>query len=86
MCRWAHIRQAAAVSAVFILVNSIAGLGGFLTGSRGIPSLTLVLVPVVIVAGFLGSYLGSRCFQPRTICRLLATVLVIAAANLFLTR
>ena len=28
VCRWAHIRQAAAVSAVFILVNSIAGLGG----------------------------------------------------------
>ena len=86
VCRWAHIRQAAAVSALFILVNSIAGLGGFLTGRHGVPSLTLVLAPVVIVAGFLGSYLGSRHFQVRTISRLLATVLLIAAAKLFLTR
>lgn len=85
VCRWAHIRQAAAVSALFILVNSIAGLGGYLTGSRAIPSLTLVLAPVVIVAGFLGSYFGSLYFQARTICRLLATVLLIAAAKLFLT-
>jgi uncharacterized membrane protein YfcA len=71
---------------LFILVNSIAGLGGFLTGSHGLPSLTLVLVPVVVIAGFLGSYFGSRRFQPRTICRLLATVLLIAATKLFLTR
>jgi uncharacterized protein len=71
---------------LFILVNSIAGLGGFLTVNHGLPSLTLVLVPVVVISGFLGSYLGSRYFQPRTICRLLAAVLVIAAAKLFLTR
>src|ERR1700739_4187325 len=30
-CRWAHIRQAAAVSALFILVNSVAGLVGYFT-------------------------------------------------------
>src|SRR5438105_14687499 len=38
-CRWAHIRQAAAVSALFILVNSIAGLVGYFTNFRSIPSL-----------------------------------------------
>src|SRR6266568_4062026 len=30
-CQWAHIRQAAAVSALFIWVNSIAGLVGYFT-------------------------------------------------------
>ena len=30
-CRWAHIKQAAAVSALFILVNSIGGLAGYFT-------------------------------------------------------
>src|SRR5258708_1144615 len=30
-CRWAHIRQAAAVLALFICVNSIAGLVGYFT-------------------------------------------------------
>src|SRR5437762_4590825 len=28
-CRWAHLRQAAAIPAVFILVNSIGGLVGY---------------------------------------------------------
>src|SRR3989449_8482546 len=35
-CRWAHIRQAAAVSAVFILVNSIGGLVGYFTAVRSL--------------------------------------------------
>src|SRR5438270_13248791 len=30
-CRWTHIRQAAAVSALYILVNSLAGLIGYFT-------------------------------------------------------
>src|SRR5437762_11910544 len=33
-CQWAHIRQAAAVSALFIWVNSIAGLVGYFTRSE----------------------------------------------------
>src|SRR5438132_7405383 len=36
-CEWAHIRQAAAVSALFIWVNSIAGLVGYCTQVRSIP-------------------------------------------------
>src|SRR5438270_12152796 len=36
-CKWAHIRQAAAISALFILVNSIGGLVGYLTAVRTIP-------------------------------------------------
>src|SRR5947207_13618357 len=42
-CRWAHIRQAAAVSAVFILVNSIGGLVGYFTAVRSLPVLGLYL-------------------------------------------
>ena len=45
-CEWAHIRQAAAVSALFIWVNSIAGLVGYFTKVRSIPSLGLVLAEV----------------------------------------
>src|SRR3989442_447506 len=41
--RWAHIRRAAAVSALFILVNSIGGLVGYFTAKHSVPSLGLLL-------------------------------------------
>src|SRR4029077_7397744 len=66
-CRWAHIRQAAAVSALFIWVNSIAGLIGYFTKVRSIPSLGLILAAAAIVGGTIGSHLGSRRFAVRVI-------------------
>src|SRR5213595_946308 len=85
-CRWAHIRQAAAVSALFIWVNSIAGLVGYFTKLRSIPSLGLVLALAAIVGGVVGSHLGSRRFAVRVISLLLATVLLIAGMKLLFTR
>ena len=84
--RWALIRQAAAVSALFILVNSISGLIGYFTATRSIPGLGLVLAPTAVICGILGSHLGSRRFPVRTITLLLATVLIIAGAKLILTK
>jgi uncharacterized protein len=83
---WAHIRQAAAVSALFILVNSISGLVGYFTANHVIPHLGLILAPSVVISGFLGSYLGSRRFPAHTISLLLATVLTIAGFKLIFTR
>ena len=85
-CQWAHIRQAAAVSALFILVNSIGGLAGYFTKQHSIPSLGLVLSVAAIIGGAIGSRLGSRHFPARTISILLAIVLTIAGAKLILTK
>jgi uncharacterized membrane protein YfcA len=85
-CSWARIKQAAAVSALFILVNSIAGLAGHFTASRSIPSLAIVLAAAAVMGGVLGSHLGSRRFPVRTISLLLATVLIIAGAKLIFTK
>ena len=85
-CRWAQIRQAAAVSALFILVNSIAGLFGYFTKNHSVPSLGLVLAAAAVVGGAIGSHLGSRRFPVRIISLLLATVLVIAGLKLLFTR
>src|SRR5881275_1913798 len=85
-CRWAHIRQAAAVSALFILVNSIAGLVGYFTRVRSVPSLGLILAAAAIIGGTIGSHLGSRRFAVRVISLCLATVLLIAGMKLILTR
>lgn len=84
--KWAHIRQAAAVSALFILVNSIAGLVGYFMANRSIPSLGAILAAAAVIGGALGSHLGSRRFPVRTISLLLATVLLIAGAKLIFTK
>ncbi|HEX8280575.1 MAG TPA: TSUP family transporter, partial [Chthoniobacterales bacterium] len=84
-CRWTYTRRAAATSVVFILVNSIAGLVGFVSSGRPIPREAWWLAVAAVAAGTAGSYLGSRRFAVRTISVLLATVLLVAAYKLILT-
>lgn len=81
-CRWASIRGAAAVSALFILVNSTAGLAGYISSGQPVPSFAWILAVAAVIAGTLGSHLGSRRFPVRTISVILATVLVLAGCKL----
>jgi hypothetical protein len=83
--KWARARSAAAVSALFILVNSVAGLLGNLGSARNLPSFAIVLAAAAVVGGAVGSHLGSRHFRPVAIRRSLAVVLLIAGAKLILT-
>ncbi len=85
-CRWAHIRQAAAVSALFILVNSVGGLIGYFTAVHSVPKLGIMLAIPAIIGGATGSHLGSRRFPARTISILLAIILTIAGSKLIFTR
>ena len=83
--RWAQARRAAAVSALFILLNSIAGLAGNIASTRQLPTYILPLLAAAAVGGFIGSYLGSRHFAPALIKRFLAAVLLIAGLKLIFT-
>jgi len=85
-CRWAPIKRAAAVSALFILVNSIGGLVGYFSATGSIPSLGVFLAIPAIVGGTVGSYLGSRRLPVRSIAIFLAVVLTIAGVKLIFTR
>lgn len=82
---WAGAKETAAVSAAFILVNSIAGLGAFLAAGGAMASGTLPLLVAAGGGGWLGSRLGARRFHGPTIRRLLAVVLAVAAAKFLLT-
>ena len=84
-CRWAPIKQAAAVSALFILVNSIGGLVGYFSANHSIPTLGIYLAIPAIIGGTIGSYLGSRRLPVRGIAIFLATVLTIAGIKLIFT-
>ena len=85
MMRWARTKTASAVSAVFILLNSIAGLAGTVASTGLLPSLTMPLGLAVVIGGGAGSYLGSHRFSVPVIKRLLAGVLAIAAVKLVFT-
>ena len=80
--RWAITRQAAAVSAMFILVNSLAGLSGHLMSGRRIPVLAGWLSVTAVLGGTFGSHLGSRRLSPRVIRVLLAATLIVASFKL----
>src|SRR3989449_3569854 len=83
--RWARTKTASAVSALFILVNSISGLLGNISSTKQLPLFALPLVVAAVTGGAVGSYLGSRQFSPHFIKRLLAVVLIIAGLKLIFT-
>jgi uncharacterized membrane protein YfcA len=85
LMRWARTKSAAAVSALFILVNSASGLMGNLASTRRLPPLAVPLALAVVAGGTAGSYFGSRRFPQAVIKRLLAIVLLVAGAKLIFT-
>jgi uncharacterized protein len=82
--RWASVKTASAVSAMFILVNSISGLLGNLSATKQVPSFAAVLLVAALVGGSIGSYLGSHKLSHGVIQRLLSMILIIAGFKLML--
>lgn len=80
---WGRMKEAAAVSALFIWVNSAAGLIGQFTGGATLASQSLLYIVIALIGGFLGSYLGSKTFNNQHLRYLLAFVLIIASFKLF---
>ncbi len=85
LMHWARVKNTAAVSSLFILVNSISGLLGNVTSTGQFPGFALVLVAAAGIGGTIGSYFGSSRFDPVVIKRLLAVVLLIAGSKLLLS-
>jgi len=85
LANWATMRQTAAVSAAFILVNSIAGLAGNLASVQYLPPQIPMWAAAAVAGGFIGSELGSRRVAPTPMKYILATVLVIAGCKMIFT-
>lgn len=85
MAGWAKMKESAAISALFILVNSLAGiLGQNLVGMQ--LNVDVVLwVGIVMVGGFVGAFFGASKWNKKILERVLAFVLVIAVYKLIFT-
>jgi hypothetical protein len=82
LMNWAGVRQTAALSAAFILVNSAAGLLGHLASVKALPGAIIWWAPTALIGGLIGSELGSRRLPPLAIRRLLAAVLLVAGLKM----
>ena len=80
---WGDMKSAAAVSALFILVNSASGLLGQIYLGAEINMETFVLVGIALIGGFVGSYLGSKRINNSVLRYILAFVLTLASIKLF---
>lgn len=80
---WGDMKSAAAVSALFIFVNSAAGLLGQLSIGAKLNLETFVLVGVALIGGFVGSYIGSSRINNTMLRYILAFVLTLASIKLF---
>lgn len=86
LLKWTNQKQTAAISALFIFVNSLSGLGGQLT--RGIQFSTdmIAYVAIAFTGGLLGSYFGSLRFRQDLLKYILAAVLLLASVKLLFTK
>lgn len=82
LMNWSETKTAAGISALFILVNSAAGLLGNYKQVSVLPSDVVFWIGAAIVGGLIGSLLGSRKFDSLMLRRLLAVVLLFAAVKL----
>tara|TARA_Y100000385_G_scaffold93763_1_gene96866 strand:+ start:32 stop:775 length:744 start_codon:yes stop_codon:yes gene_type:complete len=79
---WGNMKEAAAVSALFIWVNSGAGFIGHLSGGFLIQQEMFILVIVALIGGFLGSFYGSKKLNNTSLRYILAFVLTLASIKL----
>lgn len=85
LLKWSDMKQAAAISALFIFVNSISGLAGQLTKGIHFTPDMYTYVAVAFVGGLCGAYFGAIRFNKVVLKYLLAMVLILAAYKLLFT-
>ncbi|WP_258931961.1 TSUP family transporter [Flavobacterium oreochromis] len=81
---WGRMKETAAVSALFILVNSVSGFLGFLANNGQFPLQMSSIILVVLFGGTLGAFYGSEKFNNITLKYILSFVLVLASVKLIM--
>jgi len=85
LLKWTDQKQTAAISALFIFVNSLAGLSGQITKGIQFSTAMIWYVLIAFIGGLFGAYLGALKFNQQVLKYALAFVLMLAAYKLLFT-
>ncbi|MEY4273512.1 MAG: hypothetical protein RL638_460 [Bacteroidota bacterium] len=80
--RWASLKEAAAISALFIFVNSVAGLFGLKNGIH-VDQTLVFWITSALVGGMFGARWGAKIASNKAVKWVLALVLLIASVKLW---
>jgi uncharacterized membrane protein YfcA len=83
---WSTMKQTAAISAIFIFLNSIAGIVGQMKTGFDLSSQILSIIVFVLIGGTIGAYYGAEKIPVKGMKYVLAMVLVMAAGKLIFVK
>ncbi|PWT76832.1 MAG: hypothetical protein C5B59_05670 [Bacteroidetes bacterium] len=86
LMKWTNQKQTAAISALFIFVNSLSGLAGQLTQGIHFTSNMYSYVIFAFMGGLCGAYFGALRFKQSWLKNILAVVLLFASYKLLFTK
>jgi uncharacterized membrane protein YfcA len=81
MSNWTTVKKASGISALFILLNSLAGLGGHITAIQSLDYTIFFWILAVFAGGLLGSHLGTNKYSNKIIIAILFLVLLTAGVK-----
>ena len=84
LMRWCTLRENIALSAVFVLVNSVAALSGLLFTTQQFPSEIFWMVLAALVGSLAGFWVTRGFVKPRGLYLLLGGVLILAGLKLII--
>jgi len=85
LLRWTDQKQTAAISALFIFVNSLSGLAGQLQKGIHFSAGMYTYVAIAFAGGLCGAYLGALRFPQNILKYVLGLVLAVASYKLLFT-
>lgn len=84
LLHWANIRETAAVSALFIFVNSLSGLAGVYMKGVYVSDSIYMMILIALLGGGIGSFYGAKKMNTGLLRYTLAFVLLMASVKLIL--
>ena len=84
LLRWADVKETAGVSALFIFVNSAAGILGAFGSGATIGVDAWGWIAAVIFGGLIGGHIGSNLLKEPRLRQVLGAVLLLASVKLML--
>jgi uncharacterized membrane protein YfcA len=83
--KWTDQKQTAAISALFIFVNSLSGLAGQISTGISFGPDMIAYVIIAFSGGLFGAYFGALKFNQNILKYVLAVVLLLASVKLLFT-